>query len=173
MLHIHRWAEWYRWASDHRVWIYSLFSMKSKLTKVNIVFAFGKKCFLPHGMCFQMDIVCAFRVLWSHPPWTTPCQCSQQTSWVPWRSRWTIFHWGQQERWVEESDFVSWALRRCRVLFSLALLTHLSGSSMNKLTCKFNLREHSMEKDDGPVASPLVRLQVLLIKWHSAPDTPT
>lgn len=134
---VHMWVEWHRslsmlcihrWENDtggHHIAkskFIHYFSRKETSPKVNTVLGFGgKKCFLPYGMCFQMDIVCAFRVLWSHPPWTTPCQCSQRTSWAPWRSRWTIFPWGQQERWVEEFAFVSWDLRRCHVLSSLAL----------------------------------------------------
>lgn len=101
--------------------LFIIFHKKKPHQRLTLYYVLGKKCFLSYGMCFQMDIVCAFRVLWSHPPWTTPCQCSQRTSWAPWRSRWTIFPWGQQERWVEEFAFVSWDLRRCHVLSSLAL----------------------------------------------------
>lgn len=98
---------------------------------------------------FRWTLCVLFRVLWLRRQWTILCQCSQQTWWAPWHNRWIIFHWAQQERWVEElvcfAFFDFFNKMQCS-LFLLALsaklalchwLIYLSGSSMNKLHCAY------------------------------------
>lgn len=88
---------------------FSLFSKANMLAIKAVLLCLSFK-FPSCGTDFQMDIVCASRVLWLHRPWTIQCQCSQQTWWAPWHNRWTIFRWAQQERWVEEFVLFWWVL---------------------------------------------------------------
>lgn len=96
--------------------------------------------FPPYETCFQMDVVCACRVLWLRQRWTIRCQCSQPTWWAPWHSRWTTFRWAPRERWVAEFVSLDFTSKRQCFLFLPATSaewilhpwrTRLLGPSMN------------------------------------------
>lgn len=141
----------------------SAFSVQSELCEVNMWICLS---FLLYGLCFEMDILCACRVLWLRQRWTILCQCSRQTWWAPWHNRWIIFLWAQQERWVEQfvqfsflglppKDAILSVFTSIISRIGSVPLTHLSGFPLNKLphACLFCPGAHLLS---------LTRLKVLL-----------